>query len=453
MQFVLISLLVVQIAEASWLAEFHSSAVMTSPNAASNQKRSYYSAGGFSARVQHKSDPLMTISMPSISAGCGGIDVFFGGVSFLNPSYLIAKAEGLLRNAPYVIFSLGLKALSTQFADTIDAVQSITDQLNQLQFDECGATKGLVSLAMGEGASGLTAEFDRLKSNTSKLARGISKNYTSSSALTNEDPVAAKKDDIDSKNMDKRLKELATGEGFILEKLVDWQYLTKGQADAARAIMGDIHYENTKGKESKQIVKQVVGCAATISFKDYVREDTPLQRSPMDKTCGKENESIYERADKNIEALYISLTDPSKRKDVIDTEVANFVTSNQLPILAYLQEVSVDKEFAAGELPLLSDAAAAGYAYHSFLNLSNILNMVIMSIEDKVNAEDDYLHQVRQGLEKYGESLNKKMVIFRYGYMENLQELNNQLYSIERLQRVAEEKTNAGAKKTLSKPR
>jgi len=437
MPFVLISLLVVQVAEASWLKEFHDSSVLTSPNAASNQKRSYYSAGGFSARVKHKSDPLMSVSLPSISAGCGGIDVFFGGVSFLNPSYLIEKATGMLKNAPYVAFSIGLKALSTQFADTIDAAQAITDQLNQLQFDECGAAKGLVSLAMGDGASGLTAEFDRLTSNTSKLVNGIEKNFTTAMTSTNENPTEAKDDAIDKKkNMDPKLKDLATGTGYVLRQFVKWNYLTKSQANAARAIMGDISYDGEN--DSKVVLTQ--GCASTLGFKDYVIEKTPLQEDPSRAGCQYESESIYERSDRYIYALYTAFTDPSKRKEIISKDIADFVTSNTLPILAYLKDVSVDKAFALGELDFLKGASAAGFAYYSLLNLSNILNMVVASIEDKAKAEQDYLIQVQQGLREYREKLNNKMTVFRDGYIANLQELNIQLSSIEKLKRTAKEK-------------
>ena len=165
---------------ADWIDDWLDTHVTTNPSSYTSQKYGYYSAGGFSTRVAHRPENLFNISMPSISVGCGGIDTFWGGISFMNADYLVKKAEGILKNAPYVIFSLGLKALSTQFGDTIESVQAIVDQLNQLQLDECSAAKGLVQLATGEIPSSLTEEFNRLTSNAENLASGIAKSWNKS---------------------------------------------------------------------------------------------------------------------------------------------------------------------------------------------------------------------------------------------------------------------------------
>ena len=418
-------------ANASWLDSFYSTAVATSPNAAKNQKRSYYSAGGFSARVEHTSDPLMNVSLPSINAGCGGIDVFFGGVSFLNPSYLIEKATGMLKNAPYVIFQLGLKALSTQFADTIDAAQAITDQLNQLQLDECAATKGVISMAMGEGAGSLTGEFDRLASNTNKLVTGIEKDFTKALTHTNEDPGKAKKDALDSKkDMDAKLKHLATEKGLILETIVKWEFMNKSQADAVRALVGDIAYDGTEDSQ----VEQISGCAYSMSFKNYVEEQTPLQKSRAT-TCAFEKQSILDRSRTSLDAMHAYLTKDPIRKGEINADVANFVDLNYLPILSYLEDISTDAAFAEGELGYLSIASAAGFAYYSVLNLSHITNKMIIAIEDAATAEGDYLIQIKGALGEYRKRINAKLVEFREGYTQSLYELKTQFEIIDQMKK------------------
>src|SRR3546814_12020168 len=68
------------------------------------QARGYVTAGGFSGRVDVHHDYLTSVTLPKVRAGCGGIDMFLGGMSFLDPDYLVQKLESILQAAPAVAF-------------------------------------------------------------------------------------------------------------------------------------------------------------------------------------------------------------------------------------------------------------------------------------------------------------------------------------------------------------
>ena len=74
------------------------------PQVYKGAERGYYFGGSFSGRVPVKSDPLVSIQPPRLSVGCGGIDVFTGSFSMLNPEYLVQKAERVLESAPFTAF-------------------------------------------------------------------------------------------------------------------------------------------------------------------------------------------------------------------------------------------------------------------------------------------------------------------------------------------------------------
>ena len=59
----------------------------TSPSYYEGAKRGYHTGGSFSARWANNDDRLVTATLPRLKSGCGGIDMFLGGFSFLNVDY------------------------------------------------------------------------------------------------------------------------------------------------------------------------------------------------------------------------------------------------------------------------------------------------------------------------------------------------------------------------------
>ena len=131
-------------ASAAWVDDWLNQRTTTSPNYFFGQQRGYYSGGSFSARWPNSVSYPVTVEMPRIKSGCGGIDVFMGGFSFLNTDYLVDKLQGILSGAASVAFDLGLKTLCEQCSNTIKNFEAISDKLNSMQLDECAAAKELV---------------------------------------------------------------------------------------------------------------------------------------------------------------------------------------------------------------------------------------------------------------------------------------------------------------------
>ena len=70
---------------AGWVDDWIDQKVETSPGYFEGQKRGYYTGGGFSARWNLQNDYLWSVTPPRLKTGCGGIDAFMGGFSFLDP--------------------------------------------------------------------------------------------------------------------------------------------------------------------------------------------------------------------------------------------------------------------------------------------------------------------------------------------------------------------------------
>lgn len=144
---VLVSLVMVPLgigkeARANWLDNWYQN-VMTSgsgPNYFETQQRGYMTFGSFGLRLPTRSDYLFSIEKPHLRVGCGGIDLFLGGFSFMNPEYLVQKAQAMIQAAPFIAFDIALSTLFPEGSAIIKKVMSIIDALNQIQISECGIT-------------------------------------------------------------------------------------------------------------------------------------------------------------------------------------------------------------------------------------------------------------------------------------------------------------------------
>ena len=88
-----------------WVDDWVQQKSSTSPSYYEGSKRGYYTGGSFSARWQNNDDHLFTASLPKLKSGCGGIDMFLGGFSFLNVDYLVQKLQNILSAAPAAAFA------------------------------------------------------------------------------------------------------------------------------------------------------------------------------------------------------------------------------------------------------------------------------------------------------------------------------------------------------------
>lgn len=148
--------------EAGWLENWYDQAMSTSPEYIKGQQRGYFTLGSFSARTQMNTLYPVSIQKPRLNVGCGGIDIFLGGFSFLNLEYLVELAQRMIQVAPYIAFKIALETISQQLSGIIGEAQQIINFLNSLQFNECSFMEGFmvklwntgdITAALNEGAT------------------------------------------------------------------------------------------------------------------------------------------------------------------------------------------------------------------------------------------------------------------------------------------------------------
>ncbi len=126
-------------------ALFNSSANVSSGGACKGQEGGYYTGGGAYMRNPSRSIYPANFQLPSVSAGCNGIDAHMGAFSFINSHRLVETLKAIGGNSTSYAFSLALKQMSPQITNTIDEIQAKLAWANGINIDSCNMSKMLVN--------------------------------------------------------------------------------------------------------------------------------------------------------------------------------------------------------------------------------------------------------------------------------------------------------------------
>lgn len=104
--------------------------------------------GSLFMRMPNKTYQLASVTPPSWNAGCGGIDLFMGGFSFINKEQFVAMLRNIGSNALGYGFKLAIQNLCPTCDNVMQALQATAQQINRLNMDSCETAKGLVNAAL-----------------------------------------------------------------------------------------------------------------------------------------------------------------------------------------------------------------------------------------------------------------------------------------------------------------
>jgi conjugative transfer pilus assembly protein TraH len=109
-----------------------------------DQKGGYYTGGSLFARTPVRTAQLMNIQAPGFKAGCGGIDIFTGGFSYLKSEHLIAMLKNIGANASSYAFNLALQTVTPQIYNVLNELNALAQEVNNMNINSCEAAATLV---------------------------------------------------------------------------------------------------------------------------------------------------------------------------------------------------------------------------------------------------------------------------------------------------------------------
>lgn len=186
-------------AKADWLSDI---VVKETPAVSDLSNGAFFSGGKTRVRIPTSTIRPVIARAPEVSAGCGGIDAFWGGISFLDPEHFVQMGENIIASAPSYAFDLALGGLCSECKDVMDTLKMAATDLNSLSLDSCAASRGLVESGakfMGEvtgfeaksgKASGTASSFYKKEKEQLKEFTGKASNWFTQNNDTKVDKLA-----------------------------------------------------------------------------------------------------------------------------------------------------------------------------------------------------------------------------------------------------------------------
>ncbi len=323
----------------------------------------------FNARWPNTSTYPVTVEMPRIKSGCGGIDVFMGGFSFMNTDYLVDKLQGILSGAAAVAFDLGLKTLCEQCSNTIKNFEALSDKLNSMQLDECAAAKELVGVVMDENGFH-SSEVMREKLGTSikenKLIQGVSEMWdiiTKEDEANNNVPQAG---DVAQSNQRLQHRNQSTflSGGSLLENVGSKMGLPADYTDLIRGLVGDV---NLEGPANAYKVSYEAPCPENNpdDIKAFASGDVYAKATSG--TCSQITDTNRDLR-QYVQNTLISIAGKIENKGTLSPAEQTFLAANPLSALPILKTaVAADMKEAA--VAGLADITANAYALQMLSDL------------------------------------------------------------------------------------
>ncbi|MCL9823406.1 conjugal transfer protein TraH [Helicobacter colisuis] len=254
------------------------------------------------------------VQTPSINIGCSGIDMVFGGFSYLNFEYLIEKLKKISTAAPAFAFKMALSTLCKDCDTIMTALEDISNTINNLNFDSCQALSNWSDRA-GEKLSGIGLTGVQ-GGQTSSWLQGMNDGLSQWVEKTNAFINGQGNNNADgSKNTTNIFSQ-----GSILQRgLKNTENMFKqlmGEAEyekILRAVFGDVvgHIPNKANTQTgeKEITPTVSFLAPTIKAEDFAKTLSGDKNNPEKSSFTITKWEIKERAD----GMY-SLNDLGKEK-------------------------------------------------------------------------------------------------------------------------------------------
>ena len=171
----------------------------TQAHAYQGQAAGYYSGGSMFMRNQIDDVQLIHIDVPSFTGGCGTIDAYLGGFSFINGKQIITLVKKIMSNSVGYMFDLALTTTVPQLKQAKDYIQRMANKINSLNVNSCQAAQAIVgglwpkTVASQQKIckdvatqSGVVADWTKARQNCSRVGGQFKKTMNQDNSFSNE---------------------------------------------------------------------------------------------------------------------------------------------------------------------------------------------------------------------------------------------------------------------------
>jgi conjugative transfer assembly protein len=390
----------------------------TSPSVMQGQSAGYMTGGAFFARMPTRNIQLISITLPNVSAGCGGIDAYLGAFSFINSEQLQAMAKMIMSNAIGYAFDLALETTCPQCKMVMDKLQDIATKINNLNISTCQAAQALVGgivgnrLAQDQQACTSVASENSMFSDFLQTRQRCGVGGESNSVLNN--PKAKNREEEIPRNINSvwkafnRINQVVSNDRELKEMMMTMVGTTIYDAKGNMTVLPSL------GVTDELISTLLYGGTATMYRCNDVSECLKPSKS---KVTIQERNALVPKVKEMISHIHASVVAdvPLKQEEI------TFISNTRIPIYRHIKDVAMagaDSNFVLNLAQYIALNHALEYV-NGLVSLTELASSKTLGSEEEVKQFQDRVKNVRERLS----NTLSKVQIQQDGYISVLEQM------------------------------
>lgn len=366
-----------------------------------DQTGGFYTGGSVFSRSKVNNAELFSLQMPHYRAGCGGIDLFMGGFSFINAQAFTQLLRNIGSNASGYAFNLALATVTPQIKSVLDDLSAKVQQMTNQNINSCEAAATLVG-----GAWPQSDASSQLLCNAMSKDLGVASDWAQGRQKCGAEQQRTAL--LDRKGQTQNFKDVLGDEFNIAWKAIQKNGFLNRDLQLAEFFMtisGTIisrrkgeHIEAivlpSKSGDTTLISALIKGLIPVEIYKcDDPREDRCL--APRVQTLSlPETKSLYGK----VQHLLNSISTKVRIDGALSPEERGFVNSTMIPVLKI---IAVEVAFKEGGSPISITNFSETIAHDILLQyLDEVMSLVWNSVTQlkKTQINDHMLEEFRAGI-------------------------------------------------------
>ena len=313
----------------------------TKPAAFQSQAAGFYGGGSLFVRNRVSRYQLVELDLPSYRAGCNGIDLFTGSMSFLGHKKLVDLGKQVMTSSGAYAVDVMLATTVPELKQVRDYLQTLEQKVNQMNVNSCEMAQNFVGGVFPKTA----ASQQKICKDQAAMGRsGVVSDYVSARM----DCASDAHDGI----MEKAAKDPDQKKQVVLNKNIVWSILQNnaflnGDVQLAEMVMsltGTLIIDK-QGKVtvvpslagSSHFIQALVGGHKSASIEQMWRcsdesNGTACLSVSLKEISINESQTLTARIQKMIEDLNTKL----KNDDAPTVEEQNFLSLTMFPVMKFL---------------------------------------------------------------------------------------------------------------------
>lgn len=376
---------------------------LTTPGAARDQEAGYYSGGSLVTRNKVNQVDLYNIQLPHYRAGCGGIDMFLGGFSYINGQQILNLFKQIGQNSAGFIYQLAMSSKAPQVKASLDEMLAKLQDATNMSINSCEAAATIVGGVWPQSdasseilCNAIDSSFGKVSDRVrSRQKCGIEGERSKTNAQKNQ---KAEFKDMLGDQYNLAWKAIQKNKFLKSDTQLAEFFMTLSGTIISRLVKDapQVHYIPGRSGDNDLIKALIQGNIPVKIWKcDKTGEDECLSPNTESNTVTlPTGKSLLNQVGKQIAAIRAKV----KADTALNDEESGFVDSTMIPIL---QILVIETAYKDGEGPIHMDQYTEVIAYDILLQyLDDVLSIVEQSLSQLKQAQiqEEHIEQFRRDI-------------------------------------------------------